>query len=746
MEEGGKEGGKRVGTRPAPPIASHSTHHPPTLLHSRSDAERVAADLAAAGLGTAVAAYHAGLNDRADTHARFMKDDVAVVVATVAFGMGIDKHNIRSVFHYGAPATIEGYYQQVGRAGRDGLPSRCVCLWADADWSKIASVKNPAALSAAGRAAYDSGKRTMQAFLLTPGCRHAALMAHFEPGAAGGSHPTTRCAGGCDNCDRAARGQARRADYGADARLLLAAVAALGGAYGLGKPVSLLRGSKGRDMQPWMLEKPVPWGPPGTRLHGAGTHKSVDWWKALAGGLQHAGLLREETRSLGGGGGRAYSAVAVTPAGAAFVAKGGPLELDVTGDLERLETKKVEVMLGASRAPSASAATTAETDRLFRHLQAVRADLAAAASAVPEHLASDALLAALAAARPADARHLTAVEGAHEKFRTQYGAAFVKAVVDFCAASAVLTAGIDWQLVSDQRRAAEAAAGGGDDVATKLAGVVGDAKAAATAAAARYAAGETVAAIATTGRDKPIQPSTVVGYIAAAGATGAAAVDWRRLVAEAGLTRRAAVAAVDAVSRLKAVNRHSVMDIVRDAGRVGGVDIDYGQARLAAALAMAKVLWFEPKGEAGGGGGDPPAAAQPPSPKPLATAAQPTLAPMFSAAARRGKLPPADAPPPPSAKRVRASDDGDVKKEEVAAVAPPDITAATVAAALSSGPASAAHLATTLNAASPAARDALAAALRELVGGFVAVRDAPGGVVTGDEVDVADGVVRYRLL
>jgi superfamily II DNA helicase RecQ len=79
----------------------------PTIIYtiSRSDTERVAADLAAAGLGNEVAAYHAGLDDRGDVHKRFMRDEVSCVVATVAFGMGIDKHNIRRVYHYGAPAT-----------------------------------------------------------------------------------------------------------------------------------------------------------------------------------------------------------------------------------------------------------------------------------------------------------------------------------------------------------------------------------------------------------------------------------------------------------------------------------------------------------------------------------------------------------------------------------------------------------------------------------------------------------------
>ena len=736
----------------------------PTIIYtiSRTDAERVASDLSAAGLGTSIAAYHAGLTDRADTHAAFMRDEVSVVVATVAFGMGIDKHNIRAVFHYGAPATIEGYYQQVGRAGRDGLPSRCVCLWSDADWSKIASVKNPASLSAAGRAAYDAGKRTMQSFLLSPGCRHAALLAHFEPqnvsGAAGGTH--LPCSGGCDNCDRVARGQARRADYGGDARLLMAAVAALGGTYGLGKPVSLLRGSRGRDLTPWMLEKPVPWGPPGARLHGAGTYKSVDWWKALAGGLQHAGFLREETRAMGGGGGgggggRAYSAVAVTPAGSAFVASGGVLELDVTGDLERLDTKKKEAAVapGASAPRSSPSVTAAATDRLFRHLQATRASIAAATGQVPTLIASDALLLSLAQCRPADPRHLRAVDGAHAKFCEQHGAAFVDAVVQFCKASTVLTAGIDWQLVSDQRRAAEVAAGGGDaDTATKLAGVVGDAKVAATTVAARFAAGESVAAIATTGRDKPIQPATVIGYLAAAGATGAAPVDWHRLVAEAGLTRHAAVAAVDAVSRLKTINRHSVMDIVRDAGRVGGVELDYGQARLAAGLAMARVLWFAEKEQGGDEGGAAAATttttAPPPLPKPLAASSQLKLAPMFSAA-RRDK-PAAEAR---AAKRVRGEEEEEKKAVAAAAAAAraapaaPLITTTSVAACLqSTGPASAAKLATDLGAATPTAKAALAASLRALVGDFVVVRDAPGGVVAGDDVDVGDGVVRYRLL
>jgi ATP-dependent DNA helicase RecQ len=142
-------------------------------------------------LGIAAAAYHAGLapEERSAVQDAFVHDDVQVVCATVAFGMGIDKSNVRFVIHRDMPKSIEGYYQEIGRAGRDGIDSDCILFysWADViNLERMVSGEETAEFhSRQIRAMFDWAERTS--------CRHQTVAAHF-------GEQIDRCETSCDVC------------------------------------------------------------------------------------------------------------------------------------------------------------------------------------------------------------------------------------------------------------------------------------------------------------------------------------------------------------------------------------------------------------------------------------------------------------------------------------------------------------------------------------------------------------------
>jgi len=162
---------------------------------SKKDCEKVAGDLSRCGL--AAAAYHAGIsnNDRNEVQRKWMQNDVQVIVATIAFGMGINKPDVRLVVHYTIPKTMEGLYQEQGRAGRDGLPARCIVFY---DYSD--KIKNEALIRSGGSAT--NIQANIKSLLAVVGycenatrCRRSLFVTYFE------SPETAQCADWQQRCD-----------------------------------------------------------------------------------------------------------------------------------------------------------------------------------------------------------------------------------------------------------------------------------------------------------------------------------------------------------------------------------------------------------------------------------------------------------------------------------------------------------------------------------------------------------------
>ncbi len=160
---------------------------------SRAATERVAEALA--GRGFAARPYHAGLD--AETRARhqeaFLRDETRIICATIAFGMGINKPNVRWVIHHDLPKNIEGYYQETGRAGRDGLPGDCLLLFSPGDIAKQTHFLDEITDAQEQQVARTQLRQIVH-FAESAGCRRAELLAYF-----GETYPEPAC-GACDNC------------------------------------------------------------------------------------------------------------------------------------------------------------------------------------------------------------------------------------------------------------------------------------------------------------------------------------------------------------------------------------------------------------------------------------------------------------------------------------------------------------------------------------------------------------------
>ena len=380
---------------------------------SRKGTEALASKLSADGI--AALPYHAGLEqtERAGNQEKYLRDRVRVMCATIAFGMGINKPNVRFVIHYDMPKNLEGYYQETGRAGRDGLPGECLLLFNAGDAAKhqgfIDEMPDPAE-AARARHLLDQVVHYAEA----SSCRRALLLNYFSE-----EYPEPNC-GGCDNC------QSPRDFFDGTevAQKLLSCVFRANQAsrwsFGLGHYCDILCGASN--------EKILRQGHQNLTTYGIGREMGRTEWQAIGRELMRMGFLQSQAVGKG-------STLSVSEQGLKALKERAKFTL--TRPIPAAEAKK--------RTATVSKAGDIDCDeKLFNALRALRRELAETRGVPPYVIFGDVSLRHMASAYPTNETEFARIPGVgHQK------------LVDFCE---VFTAAVRQHLGMHERQAFVAAA------------------------------------------------------------------------------------------------------------------------------------------------------------------------------------------------------------------------------------------------------------------------------------------------
>lgn len=408
-------------------IASHPDESGIVYCATRKETEALAeslnsavAELRAAGgadvsdIGTIAVAYHGGMSADAREKAQrdFVTDRVPVVAATNAFGMGIDKSNVRFVIHHNMPESIEAYYQEAGRAGRDGEPSRCTLLWNESDIVTrrrlLDSDYENERLTPEEQEAVRASKRrlldAMVGYCRTTDCLHAYMTRYFGETAGAAAKTDGKCVGGCANCEHTFE----TIDVTDIARAISRCVHDVNQHVGSGKIVKVLRGSKAQDLSYLNPESLPSFGMldevPEARIRDVLSQMATDGFLTIA----------EGRLPIVGFGPRAAETVAP----------------EFHYDIKKIKRADAR----ARRTPDVSTPAVGSyvpddgDEALFQKLRALRLDIARELGKPPYIVFSDKTLRDMVRVKPITDDQFLAVNGVGESKLKQYGERFMAAI------------------------------------------------------------------------------------------------------------------------------------------------------------------------------------------------------------------------------------------------------------------------------------------------------------------------------
>ncbi|HZV45128.1 MAG TPA: DNA helicase RecQ [Saprospiraceae bacterium] len=343
--------------------------------------------------GISSAPYHAGMDSksRASVQDAFLGEDIKVICATIAFGMGIDKPDVRCVIHYDIPKSIENYYQETGRGGRDGLEGTCYSFYAPKDIYKLEKFLRDKPV-----AEREMGGQLLEevvAYAETSGCRRKFLLHYF-----GEEYDDSNCGGKCDNC----RYPKEKHEVKNEVKTALEVVMKLKEGYSTKVIVDFLMGKSSKEMTEYEFSK--------LEGYGSGMEKGDIFWYSILRQALLAGLLEKEIEN--------YGVLKVTPAGKAYIQKPKSLKIPINRDFSQ-ETNAND---------DAPTKMVALDEVLVAHLEELRKREAKKKGVPTWAVFQDVSLQEMATNYPVSMEELSNISGVSMGKAQKYGKTFVEAI------------------------------------------------------------------------------------------------------------------------------------------------------------------------------------------------------------------------------------------------------------------------------------------------------------------------------